>query len=581
MPINERLSYRASCEVSSVGMTDGSDGPKYVGYHAGLRFEPNMRVRHQEHGIGRLLRLVPLGGSTLDSNSQIEVTFRDTGAKVVAAGSLTYRVSPEGSTATTSADSEVNWVGYYEGMPIQVGDRIWHTQHGPGAIHGILIMSPMPSGMKRPLQVTFDKRPRIVEAGELLFLANAHMIVEARRAGALIIGGGPTAPRADDASARATQSSPAIRRPSAPAMPPPPPPKRPKDKIATLRKTLNGELMDFISKENFFDTNVVNCIVWLLVQLSRYQEEGVVLYPRFVMCDAISLLLPQVQGADLMKIGSGPQDISTMHRALKQCAPLARDEWIAYVQRTSIGFDYGIFRKAGPPNGIDLREQFVSSMVVPPEKGGVILISQVANRVVELVGARVHAVTYHLSAADEEQPSPLLAIGTLARAITGDVENSAVKEETRAFVESALADALRRGHGTLIAVAKPGGVPPELSRENDSVCLDDSPVDIADAMVEHALERSAESHGRALAQAKLIEGMLATDGITVFESNGRVTRYNVFVKSADASGTAMNGGARRRAFEALKALVDDGKLLLAFFRSADGDSEIHAGAKHV
>ncbi len=364
----------------------------------------------------------------------------------------------------------------------------------------------------------------------------------------------------------------------------PPPVARP-DARATLRKTLKGELGEFLEPEVFCPQTVA-AITWLVVQLSRYQEEGVVLYPRVVVCADVNAVMARVSGGDLMPLGSGKRCNDTMQSALKKCAPLARDEWIAYVQLSggvagaTPTFDYGVFRETGGPIGVSIRDTMVSGDMSAMD-GGVVLISQVADRVVELVGARVNTLTYHLSAAEDKEPSPLEAIEELAEAITALFDED-YRENTKTFMSTTLVDALRKGHGALIAIAKPGAVPGELKLDG-GVSLEGAPLDLGATVRTHLQEKTPATLSRAIAHAKLVEGMLATDGITVFESDAKVTRYNVFVKPPpeEGAGQGASGGARKRAFAFLKTLVERDALVAAFFRSADGGSLFYRKASDV
>lgn len=356
---------------------------------------------------------------------------------------------------------------------------------------------------------------------------------------------------------------------------------------ANLRRPLRAELSEFLADEKFCHATT-DAAMWLIVQLSRYQEEGVLLYPRVLICDDLSKLLPRLLGRDAKRLGEGERTTATMKLALKTCAPLARDQWIAYVQRTAFGekegFAYGVFREETTLAG-DVRDKITSGEVLTEASGSAVLVSQVAERVVELVGGRGKTLTFHLTGVPDDQESPREAIDALAQAITADVD-PADRASTASFLSATLGDALRRGHGTLIAVAAPSAIPSELLE--DGVPLVTAPIDVADCIHSYLVDGTKEALARALAHATLIEGVLGTDGITVFEANARITQYNVFVSSGAANSgpgkkpltpRELAGGARRRAFEALKRLVDQGKLKAAFFRSADGASELYPRGK--
>lgn len=133
---------------------------------------------------------------------------------------------------------------------------------------------------------------------------------------------------------------------------------------------------------------------------------------------------------------------------------------------------------------------------------------------------------------------------------------------------------MRRGHGALIAVIA-GARPAELA---DGVPLA-NPLDLLGAVEAHARQDSSDTLGRLLAYAEFLEGVLSTDGITVFSDDGRLLGYNSFVRQqqdVSAAPRSLVGGARRRAFDVLCRLVDDNVLVAAFMRSSDGRATMYA-----
>jgi hypothetical protein len=69
----------------------------------------------------------------------------------------------------------------------------------------------------------------------------------------------------------------------------------------------------------------------------------------------------------------------------------------------------------------------------------------------------------------------------------------------------------------------------------------------------------------------LLHGFLRCDGMIVFDTLGHVTAYRVFFQAAQGHQPVAEvvGGARRRAFEGVKALVGH-HLVCTLFRSQDG-----------
>jgi hypothetical protein len=69
-----------------------------------------------------------------------------------------------------------------------------------------------------------------------------------------------------------------------------------------------------------------------------------------------------------------------------------------------------------------------------------------------------------------------------------------------------------------------------------------------------------------------MQGMLASDGIVVFTDAGAIIAYRAFLKLPSTSTNPVAGGARRRTFEALQALVGR-DIEAVFIASQDGQTE--------
>jgi len=161
----------------------------------------------------------------------------------------------------------------------------------------------------------------------------------------------------------------------------------------------------------------------------------------------------------------------------------------------------------------------------------------------------------------------------LADAITKDITDAEHREGTRRFLRRALGAALQTGHGTIIAVIKSLG--PSLKELfADSVPLS-PPLDVAGRVKDYMANPGAEELSALGSASTLIAGILQTDGITVFTTNGNVLAYRVFVSAGHVKKVA--GGARVRTFKTLCDAVG-AELAAVFYQSHDGNSEFFGGS---
>jgi hypothetical protein len=338
----------------------------------------------------------------------------------------------------------------------------------------------------------------------------------------------------------------------------------------TFRSVLVGEVLELLKSEGIFCAETSEAVVEIAVALSHYQEEGVALCPRLIVCTDLPSVLPLIQGTDQVNIGAGAKGDLTAKTALKKIAPLARGAWVGFIERKDHEFTYGVFRQSASPLALSLRET-VKTMG-SEESGGkpvLVLISQLAEKVVEIIGTHGAQHVLHLSAARANQPSPLDDISRLVTCITRDVDPT-LQEEAGSYLRSNLPISLQRGHGALIAVTR-GEIPIQLT---DAVRIAPEALDLTAAVAQHLVAPTPETFGKLIASIEFLEGVLSCDGITIVSTSAKVLAYNSFIRLPESGSSGLPrqfaGGARRRAYEALMPLVDSGELAAVLMRSTDG-----------
>ena len=170
---------------------------------------------------------------------------------------------------------------------------------------------------------------------------------------------------------------------------------------------------------------------------------------------------------------------------------------------------------------------------------------------------------------DVSELSSQTHIKILAKEISADVLPHT--QTFSEFLERLLTSSIGNSHGTLIAV-----IPSQLEKIpdylQDAVKLD-HPIDLFERFRLHIDEgKTAASVSRLQSSAELVSGFLCSDGITIFNSAGKILGYRAFLRynSQDSHPT---GGARARAFEAMcKLLKND--LSAVFFKSQDGQTKL-------
>ena len=338
------------------------------------------------------------------------------------------------------------------------------------------------------------------------------------------------------------------------------------DCVVSFRHLLDDALEGFLTEAGLGGRGLVEVLGELAVSLSRYHEEGQLLFPQAYLADGLGPMLDALGGAEALQVGVGPRTRETVQRALRQCARLAEGGWWAlYLVLHPEGLAYGVFRTDPFPLAETPLDRLHGAAADGPVRVAGVL--QLAENVVELrARGGVHRHVY-LSGARAEQMLPTLALDGLAQAATAHAPE-AQRADLRRFLLRVLFETMQVGHGALVAVVDGGRACGSLFA--DAVLLD-VPLDLTARLARYARLPDAEARADVAAAAALLRGMMAADGITVLRSDGCVLGYNAFVRHPDAgpSASGVAGGARRRTFEVLcRGLGHD--LCAVFMRSQDG-----------
>lgn len=348
------------------------------------------------------------------------------------------------------------------------------------------------------------------------------------------------------------------------------------EKSISFRTHLLANTTDLIGEIDLHCSRTTKLISGIVSQLAAYAEEGVPLTPTVFICNSISKLLQRAGVGEYIPLSVDQRTEDAAEKILKVSAPLCRDNWMIYIQRSATGETcrFGVFCGSNDPSSLTLDEVVLDGFEVGFP---IIRIAQSAINKVEVRTNRGSAVEFRFN--DDVDATVLNTrsdIKTLSKMISRDVSNDG--EQFSGFIERIIATAIKDSHGTLIAVTRPGvtNLPPKLT---DAVSLTPH-LDLYERFRRHLDEgKTATSVSRLQTAADLISGFIGSDGITVFSADGKVLCYRAFIQS-EAVTSPSTGGARTRAFNAMTELLDD-DLAAAFFRSQDGRTELRHRAEDV
>lgn len=339
-------------------------------------------------------------------------------------------------------------------------------------------------------------------------------------------------------------------------------------KSVSFRSHLQSNVVDLIREVNWHCGRTSQLIAGIVSKLAAYTEEGVALAPSVFICNSIAELLQRAGMGEHIPLSPSIPMESAGSKILKAAAPLCRDNWRIYVERSATGdtCKFGVFCGSSDPSSLTVDEVILDDFSI---EFPIVRIAQSATNKVEVRTNAGNRIEFRFN--DDEDVIELKSqaqIRSLASAITVDVE--AEPDVFTGLVERLLFSAIRGSHGCLIAVIPSlgGGYPAALQ---DAVWLS-SPLDLFQRFRRHVDEgRTAASVSRLQSAAELVSGFISSDGITVFNQSGVILGYRAFIHN-DVTGAPVDGGARSRAYAAMCGLVGT-DLNAAFFRSQDGRTE--------
>ena len=284
------------------------------------------------------------------------------------------------------------------------------------------------------------------------------------------------------------------------------------------------------------------------------------LFPRVYLTDNIDLLINMLPEGEKLRLSATTADSFGIENMLKISAPLAVGEWNIFGHQCAERMNFGIFRGSGSPISVGVDEVVLTDQ----NEAIVIKAHQVAEECVQIANSK--GSLHHIFFNDRKEDSlpPLRYIEDLVLSIAKRV-NEDEKETTQGFLTKILMAALPKTHGCILAVTSMNRPPKILS--DDAVLLDD-PIDFPSLIRKLKNEKNIGGSLYLLEKkAEIFEGMIRSDGITLFDQYGRLLGYRCFVRISGENKVV--GGARRRAFGALKTHLGRG-LSAAFMQSHDG-----------
>lgn len=331
----------------------------------------------------------------------------------------------------------------------------------------------------------------------------------------------------------------------------------------SIRESLQGALADFVRESGITSTDLEGMIREFVGLLAAYREEGHLLFPEVFVFASVEGLKALAPSGPVITIGTTTLDSTAAGLIVKNAATLAFGGWAIFAVREGAKVRYGIFRAIRHSLSTAAEESMRDLGVEIP----VILIRNRGNLVVELRSTVNKRFTATLTTESAQASSLEKHIKIFVEAASASIPEPALFSS---YLYRLLTDVLQHCHGTLLAVV-PVNKQPDKSLK-DGVWL--SPlVDLAFLHATALASNTADALADLHAAESLVKGMIGSDGVVIFGSDGTARAYRVFLKPAAREKAKLpeKGGGRRRTYELMKLRL--GNVFQAvFFRSQDGET---------
>ena len=302
----------------------------------------------------------------------------------------------------------------------------------------------------------------------------------------------------------------------------------------------------------------------LIAALVDFRIEDVPFFPVIYLTTSLEGLRSLLGVHEWIHLGSTSSALEAADNLLLKSAPLATDRWRIYAHLHGGHIDYGIFAALALPVGHEPRHVLVNRR---QQEHDIIKLARISNRCIELESNRAVTRRFFFSTEEGIAYSPYERINRLAEQIALHCDE-AIRPSVREYLFSSIKHGTQGAHGALIAV---------VDHDIDHLphCFNDAipfnpPVDIAEKVARYSQREDRIDFRAVAALSDLLTGALQSDGITLFRNDGKLIAYRAFC-SLNGSVGGIHGGARKRAYEALKqGLTMESGLTCAFIHSQDG-----------
>ena len=344
-----------------------------------------------------------------------------------------------------------------------------------------------------------------------------------------------------------------------------------KIKKASLRESIIDSIGNFLYEEGFAKDDITKFGILEIINLiSDYHEEGIPLFPEILVTNSLDFF-KTIPNKDLV-IKESELSVMEFKNAIKLCAPLAMNSWIIFIEVKDEKIKYGITSAEMSETSPSIYNQTVGEMKIEDyENTTIAYIKNIGQKTVELSGLKNQLIV----SLTLEEPKKINydEVHFLCSAISSNCDEK-LRNNIKTFFEKVIDDAIKNGHGNLIAIVKDDDESIEkLKKEingKEGIYLS-SPIDFESMINDSETNKDNESSINLKAHSSILKSMLNHDGITILTDKAKVIGYHILIDNYLKEDDIVSGGARSKAF---KSMENCGNFEFCFYKSQDGNVKI-------
>lgn len=328
----------------------------------------------------------------------------------------------------------------------------------------------------------------------------------------------------------------------------------------------NDSLSSFIKNEwHDFPTMLMLQFTNFIYTIGTYEEESVKIRPKILLTNDIQTIAQAIPNSYVLPIFNDSTE-SKFNSRMKSLIPFCKHNWSIFVNVTSEGYKYGIYRSLCSIKDKDFNTLMFEKRALKDktETINAILVKPLSTYTINFKSLKGEELNINFALQERKVVNWKDEIKEFVDASFSKLRTTKNKlEEIKTLYYNTFENVLQNVHGAICAVVDKDYVDDGLFK--DGIWLE-NPICFSKLFT----RTKSFSEAKLTGMSELFIDMLNYDGITIVDNLGRIRAYNVFVENDQSRDSNILGGARKRAaFTIINS--KNKKIKGVYFQSQDGE----------